>query len=1128
MNTSRTALFVAVAAMVLTSFSGCLAANARADDSGAAGAADSAGSSGISWKPVVPIKSAAFVNYDPNSYLDDYAYLAAVPSSTFYSQSTGKIYSYPLVFYQPEQDLPDEQKVLNAGQGVKYFTDDWMTYADGKLDRVQFIDMSSSSAKQAMGALNISASARGTSVIPPGNPFGMARDIALTNWESSRTAVVAIMKESYPKATLKEKGTMNGTVPGSYKLESKTITGTKDVGITPIFHNFTVEEPYKYVQAHMTWNGVTGNDQIDTITQRGKDPDLTLYDWQLGECSASSNWNVESGPTEDTGSYVYHWGDWGFAVTYMPTKSIEDPQSGLAGLTTYVPDQLNATDLADTAAAAPADTSGATTDPAGIPPAPDVSKPSSAKYVIDYTLMPGVEVPLNKKVPYYARDITFTLSWSGDAKLGIAIIGPEGAEISYDATGVSPQQVQVSEMGEGQYQIAVVKLADSSSDANWKLDYSWSQQKTRLEGDCLAGAANAAVLASLEDAPLLYATPDGVPAETLEALDTLGVTKVELVDLNGHGGDAAFQGIGGHRSLLQPKIGIARYQTYTSIYNRITGMTKTQDAVFSTIDPWSFWNVGGTGPAGEQPKGLFIGPAALMAAHHGTPVLVVDNAPDLSCPKAWYDVFWLKAYPGRAPPSVSCMALTANSVYKYLRNIGIDKPGKENITTIADQFDIGSAWDRALVGGANAGRIMGSPVDASYWVCRCALYQAVIFANPATGADGVDMVTGTSSNSDPGPEVAGVRTITATATHATYPVVQTWVSYQHRFNERASKYWGTNYVSADGITPYWSPSDNPIDEGVNANYGQTGSYWPDITTSEVVPFYVEKAGYSSVYSTNFQDTMNNLNAGTIMWLEVMHGGNRADGIVGFWDDGNTHNEKCPWRGYEFTGCTREPDTYRMSKLIGLDVVRSVSQYDRDGVVIAIINQQGTVTKGGLAFDQALKNIHSMGFNGGSCLIANTYLHITMVRHGSVFQVIDPWLTSWYASFAMATFARGIAQDMTIGECYSEGIKHVGIEYLTGQWWWDIYENVIYFGDPKIKAWSPNNAWAEPTPLKAGASVDGHDPFGAGSHPSAIGSTLAWEIALYSSVAVVAAVVLVTRWKKIPLKSLFKRAKKQKA
>ncbi len=1145
MNYKTAALLIAVAAMVAMGFSGCISRTVPAEP-----AVNAPASKGVSWKPVVPVKSVALVGYDPNSYTDDYAYLSEVPASTYYSKTSDRIFSYPVVFYQPEQSLPDAQKTMNGGQGVKYFMDDWMTYCGGALDRVQFVDMPVPKAKDALDALNLSVApgSGGVSIIPPESPYATARDIALSNWQYSKEAVVAVVADNYPAAKLKLSDSMNGTMPGDYKLDTKVFTGDKDVGIVPIFHNFTIGEPYRYVQGHMTWHGDVKalNSVLDPILQRGKDPDLQLYDWQLGECSASSNWNVESGPTEDAGSYVYDWGDWGFAVTYMPTKSMEDPTTGLAGLQTFplddtsgdtnLPDAAGATDAgaapgatAATTAGGEAPTASGVLDPSlDAQAGPDLSKPSTAKYEIDYTLMPGTVTPLRDKVPYYARDVSFTLSWGGDAKLGLAIIGADGAEIAYDATGTSPQQVLLNELGEGQYSVAVLKLADSSSDCNWKLDYSWAQNKTRMEGDCLASAANAAVLASLVNAPLLYASPDGVPAETLDALDTLGVTKVDLVDLGAHGGDAVLKELQGHRSLLQDRLDVARYQGYKDIYSRIIGTTKTQDVVFSTVDPWSYWYIGGTGPAGEEPKGLFIGPAALEAAHHGTPVLIVDDQANLSCAKAWHDEFWLKAFPGRAPPSVSCMVLVGRDVYKYLGEIGLDKPGKENIITVADQFDIGTAWDRAFVGAANAGRITGSPVDCSYWVDRSVLYQAVIFANPATSADGVDMVTGTSSNADPGPEVAGVRTITANPVHATYPVVQTWVSYQHRFNERASKYWGTDYVSADGITPYFSPSDNPIDKDVNAKYGQTGQYWPDITTSEVVPFYVEKAGYSSVFSTDFTDTMNNLNKGTIMWLEVMHGGNRNDGVVGFWRDDSYHNEKCPWRGYEVSGCTREPDTYAMNKLIGYDVHRSVSDYDRDGVVIAILNQKETVVEGGLDFDNALQNIHSMGFDGGSCLIADTYLHISMIRHGSVFQVIDPWLTSWYASFAMATFARGIAQEMSIGDCYSEGISHVGIEYLTGQWWWDIYENVVFFGDPKLQVWSPDNAWEQPVPLKAGTSVDGHSSFGVSSHPYSIGSTAMIEYALYGTAIAVVGLAIFIKWKKIKVREVLARRRRQKA
>jgi hypothetical protein len=204
------------------------------------------------------------------------------------------------------------------------------------------------------------------------------------------------------------------------------------------------------------------------------------------------------------------------------------------------------------------------------------------------------------------------------------------------------------------------------------------------------------------------------------------------------------------------------------------------------------------------------------------------------------------------------------------------------------------------------------------------------------------------------------------------------------------------------------------------------------------------------------------------------------------------------------GATDNPDVSTMSKHIGLDVTPGVGPITdagviperHDGVVIAI-SQQGQTgyTENGLVMDDAFGNLHSMGFSGGSCLIANTYLHLMMVRHGSVFQVIDPWLTSWYSAFAMNMFLRDLYYGYTVGEAYERGISHVGIEYLIDGWWWDIFENLVYYGDPDIHVYKPN-AWKEPESLSSGTVVGGHAPFGPKNHPHATDSGLIWDIALF--------------------------------
>jgi hypothetical protein len=266
-----------------------------------------------------------------------------------------------------------------------------------------------------------------------------------------------------------------------------------------------------------------------------------------------------------------------------------------------------------------------------------------------------------------------------------------------------------------------------------------------------------------------------------------------------------------------------------------------------------------------------------------------------------------------------------------------------------------------------------------------------------------------------------------------------------------------------------------------------------------------------------------------MWVEVMHGGSSGGGVVGFWDENQL--ESNPWRGYEenamaLRGSTADPDVVAMNKHIGLDAQpgfgpktpAEIVPESHDGIIIAIVQQGQTKSVYGVDFDNAMENTHSMGFNGGSCLIANTYLHTSLIRHGSVFQVIDPWLTSWYAGFAMEMFMRDIAMGYTVGEAYARGIAHVGILYLTGGWWWDIFENLVYYGDPDLRVWTPleEYTWDEPEPLPATLVVNSHSTFGARSHNYAIDDTSYFEagsLALVIVIAIVAGFVIFKRYQK---------------
>ena len=53
------------------------------------------GYEGVSWTKVVPLKKACLVKFDENSLVDDFAYMAAIPASTFYDAETCLLYTSP-------------------------------------------------------------------------------------------------------------------------------------------------------------------------------------------------------------------------------------------------------------------------------------------------------------------------------------------------------------------------------------------------------------------------------------------------------------------------------------------------------------------------------------------------------------------------------------------------------------------------------------------------------------------------------------------------------------------------------------------------------------------------------------------------------------------------------------------------------------------------------------------------------------------------------------------------------------------------------------------------------------------------------------------------------------------------
>ena len=1078
---------------------------------------------GVSYEEMTSIDKVTLVNHDREGVTDDYAYLAEVSASVF--RYGDRVLMNPVLFYEPEREVSDEERVHNTYPAVKYLMEDLVTVADGELDRIELVGFDG----RIPGDVGSAWKASEVEELDSDSIYGLADMIALENWEYSDNAVLAVVDPDPGSLETPFNGEMTDRTPDA-SSETGMLTGAKEPSpVDPNYHQFDVGADYKYITSQLTW-GKDWNPLSD-ITERGKDPDLQLYDEQLGQVGASEKWNVLEGASEEISSYIYNPGSWKFAVTYMPTENslvhMDDPEGW-----------------------------GAVPDPSHFSPAereswreqrirtlmddrrseglnPDAPFGDEVEYTIDYTLYPGIDLPMPVETPFYCRDATFTLEWDDASQnLGLILRGPEGAEIAVAtaATGGTNQVLEIPALGQGDYQVSVINLAGNGKATDFTLKWEFKQMKKESEAYSWANGANGAVLASTYNSPLLFCSRNGVPDSTQDALNTLGVDNIKLVDVNGDASGDVYDDIDSMRGFLRSEIDVETIDSFEEIYSAIDERTyddgvQSRDVVFTTMDGWTSWKVllareAEENPKEEVPGALFIGPAALAGAIHGAPVLINEAHPDLSTAQAWHNEFWKYAYHNnRAPPSVACMILTGRSVYEVLDRYGLDvkKPVdengkcKESIITVADQFDIGSSWDRAITGASDAGRIMGTPVDTAAWVSRSGLYPKVIYANPAVNME-LDEHEGKRIQGSSSSRVAGKLVIDEPEreTVEKYAVVETWVSYQYKFNEIASEYWGTPYTTRTGYTPWFDKTGEEVDpDGIDPD-----GRFPDLDSSEVIPHYLEQLGYGQAFTTTFEKTTENLNRGAIMWLEVMHGGHTYSGVVGWWDEEGA-TEQNPWRGYEETGVpmgstevlrlrgsTEDPDVVTMSKHVGLDVVPGVDEgplgvrpTNHDGVIIAISQQgQTEYSEDGLVMDEAFENLHSMGFSGGSCLIANTYLQLMMVRHGSVFQVIDPWLTSWYSAVAMNLFMRDLYYGYTVGQAYERGISHVGIDYLNEGWWWDIFENLVYFGDPDLYLFTPKDKWDEPAPLQAGAVLGGHSPFGSEGHPHATGSGL-WMDAL---------------------------------
>jgi hypothetical protein len=265
-------------------------------------------------------------------------------------------------------------------------------------------------------------------------------------------------------------------------------------------------------------------------------------------------------------------------------------------------------------------------------------------------------------------------------------------------------------------------------------------------------AANGAVIASANHAPLLYVTKDSVPTETSNALTQLGVTNIIFVNLNGIS-SASLPG------------NVDEYSTMNEVVEAIKADTNSENYITIT----SF----GTGDG-------YFATAAMAASYHTSPVLDIGEAPTaynmLDMAKTWTE-YKGDYYHGcrslghiphmseptdmKNPPSLISLILyylkndefpqfgldlrlhwyggVQENIQNLIENYNLNLDGKEAYLFVSPRdTDIRDLTTRILTGNNSyAGHIMfETPAMSTAHICRNILYPSVIYAN-----DGRDVIS---------------------------------------------------------------------------------------------------------------------------------------------------------------------------------------------------------------------------------------------------------------------------------------------------------------------------------------------------------------------------------------------------
>jgi len=638
---------------------------------------------------IIPIAHTFKIFNDPSSNEDEYCYLSSIPACNFIENQ--KKYLAPIVYIG---DKTPTNWYGNVDDSTNYLLDSWNTFLKHNNKTVFEYDV-------------------------PSNPIDAAADIANSYWVSSDIAVVAIdgsnfkdkNKEIINKTIVFKRNCKISTIPN----DSNKIIEFRDYYIFPML----IRPKWGAINISIYGDDIPGGIfQIYPILNQLCPKYMSLTsDWWPAYPDEPRNdmyYPLTSKGLWSVGSFA-PLGDWQFRITKYNCNrhrlQIDEADS-----------VLNVTIKTEE----PSDLILFLIDPNGHIRAPDLPDWNG-----------GLINPIHQWNGLdngdYSTSCSPYKSWN---------LGPH---TEFSAEVLHPEKGKWTA-------IVVPRNAEGANEIKYTI-----QGKLKIinpdRADAAISAANAAVIASLEHAPLLFVNKDSIPIETTNAFSSLGVNKVIFVERNNIGQDVVGSLPTKEADLTDMQSIVDYIKDYKASENYITITSiKSGDGYFA--------------------------PAAMLAAYHGSPVLRIGDAPGnpagmankIDTWRLWKgDYYHGNRAPGHLPifdepvedigdlnlllkliryffsiiPSEDLPPLGMDAkrywneemyltFHDWIDVYGLDTNGKESYVFVAPREDIRLELHSVMMGNNScAGHIPGETASyISNIVVRNILYPALIYANP--------------------------------------------------------------------------------------------------------------------------------------------------------------------------------------------------------------------------------------------------------------------------------------------------------------------------------------------------------------------------------------------------------------